>query len=397
MYDLAMTAKSSNHLIEALCLLDNLLSNSPSNFHAKLLCLQIYNILGCGLGAHKTYESLDIKHIQLDSLGYLYCSHLPIYGSKTRSKYLYDQTISFFTKSDKESLEYLLMSYKFGSFIKIEEFMDFRERLSNSLHFSLTSVEALLMELVGLNTTQVPQSLLQFQNMQINPEEDNIKWDELSDNRDLTILLNWNPLENNQKINENEGIIERLDQLPPTQTEIQLYKDQQNTIETESFAHDKELLKLRSLLLRLIASSVNVFTTAENENNLQTLVKLKNEWSSEFQRIKNVNYTKATNKYLVNLLPSRLFTLLHIPYESFFNNFIEFNLNLFNKKTNKNAFQQNSIILIGNLKIITELLCNKIIENNESVDMIWDRLDVQETITCCLEVINFHINCYILK
>ncbi|CRK99230.1 CLUMA_CG012680, isoform A [Clunio marinus] len=125
MFDLAAKENSIERLIEAAHLLNYLLQNSPSNFHAKLLCLQIYHILGCSLGAHSIYSSLDVKHVQLDSLGYLHCTHLPLTGIVSLAKPIYDQTLKFFTASYKESLEYLAMSYKFGSFSKLQEFMDF--------------------------------------------------------------------------------------------------------------------------------------------------------------------------------------------------------------------------------------------------------------------------------
>lgn len=46
LYDLAYLTSSSQPLITALVLLDNLLKNSPSNFNAKLLAVRIYHTLG---------------------------------------------------------------------------------------------------------------------------------------------------------------------------------------------------------------------------------------------------------------------------------------------------------------------------------------------------------------
>lgn len=101
------------------------------------------------MGATKIYETLDIKHIQLDSMGFIHCALLPTIGLPSIAKPLYDVTLKFFTTSLKDSVEYLAMSYKFGSFSKLQEFMDFREKLANSLHYSLISVEAILMEIAG--------------------------------------------------------------------------------------------------------------------------------------------------------------------------------------------------------------------------------------------------------
>lgn len=46
MFDLAKKTKSSGPLTKALTLLNYVLLKSPSNFHVKLLCLQIYHLLG---------------------------------------------------------------------------------------------------------------------------------------------------------------------------------------------------------------------------------------------------------------------------------------------------------------------------------------------------------------
>lgn len=232
MYDLSIKTQSAERLVESLHLLNYLLKNSPSNFHAKLLCLQLYHILGCTLGAHKIYEALDIKHVQLDSMGYLHCAHLANSGVPSISKPLYDQTLKFFTQSYKDSLEYLAMSYKFGSFSKLQEFMDFREKLSNSLHYSLISVEALLLEITCLNGTHSLNEQ-QLANMKIGPSEDRTKYHELCDNRDLDVIVRWDAT---YQYGSEEGV----EPVPIFQ------KIKEN--ETKSFAQDTLLLKVRHCL-----------------------------------------------------------------------------------------------------------------------------------------------------
>lgn len=46
LYDLAQLEPNSDQLIVALVLLDSLLKNSPSNFHAKLLSIKLHHMLG---------------------------------------------------------------------------------------------------------------------------------------------------------------------------------------------------------------------------------------------------------------------------------------------------------------------------------------------------------------
>lgn len=345
MYDLAVKLNSSDRLVETLQFLNYLLKNSPSNFHAKLLCLQIFHILGCSLGAHKIYDSLDIKHVQLDSMGYLHCAHLPMTGIIALAKPIYDQTLKFFTASYKDSLEYLAMSYKFGSFSKLQEFMDFREKLSNSLQYSMTSVEALLQEIVCFNGGY-QQNYAQFQNMKIEPHEDRIKYQDLTDNRDLNVMLRWDQIYNENQ----ESVYEKIKE-----------------VEKESFVQDTELLQLRSSLLRLIAASVDLIHTpyasvktkdlhnghnsassTSTPDDLDENYKLLIEsWIELNSRIKILNYQKSSSQFLVNLLPSRLHNMLLLPYDKVFTTLSKFVFNLWmgNHKANDIAAELKEVFI----------------------------------------------------
>lgn len=331
MYDLAVKLNSTERLVETLHLLNYLLRNSPSNFHAKLLCLQIYHILGCSLGAHKIYVSLDVKHVQLDSLGYLHCGHLPITGIISLAKPIYDSTLKFFTASYKDSLEYLAMSYKFGSFSKLQEFMDFRERLSNSLHYSMVSVEALIQEIVCFSGSN-QQNLLQFQNMKIEPNEDRINYEELMDNRDLEVMIRWDPT---YKYHSDSG--------EPLKIPIPLPGNAKGR-EKESFVQGTELLQMRSSLLRLVAASVDLIHTPhaaaepastkeqnghsssssfadEAEENFKVLMA---SWKDLFNLAKKMNHQPISSEFLVNLLPSRLHFMTQLPYDEVFTSLSQF-------------------------------------------------------------------------
>lgn len=337
MYDLALKLNSSERLIEALCLLNYLLTRSPSNFHAKLLCLQIEHIIGDGWGAHKTYESLDVKHVQLDSLGYLHCAQLPIVGIPSIAKSLYDQTLKFFTNSYKDGVEFIILGYKFGSYSKLQEFLEFRERLSNSFHYSLIATEALLLEIMCFSGTY-QQNMMALKLMSIVSHEDRIQWDVLQDNRDLSILIRWDPplqlqkqlkqndeltmaeltsalsnnnlntninncdsntIENdiifeNNDINENENNMNCDDnqQQSPSSSQLSFDTSQQLSSETassaynnledehdidkDSFQQDIELLKIRSTLLRLISASIEAInSSSSNEEGVTVTIKTK--------------------------------------------------------------------------------------------------------------------------
>lgn len=377
MYDLAARLDSSKRLVEILHLLNYLLRNSPSNFHAKLLCLQIYQMLGCAMGAHKIYQSLDIKHVQLDSLGYLHCAHLPLTGLYSLAKPIYDQTLKFFTASYKDSLEYLAMCYKYGSFSKLQEFMDFREKLSNSLHYSTISVEALIQEIICFNGSP-QQYLTHIQNMRIEPSEDRIKYEELMDNRDLDVMIRWDPTFRFTSADNKE--YESLGQK---------FKE----FETENFDQDVELLQIRSTLLRLVAYSVelvhispattNGHCDSESiENDGDNFRILLQKWQELFMLAKKLNRQPTTSEFLVNLLPSRLHNVLQLPYEPTFSSLSELVLNLW---IGSEKAKESAIHLGKTLETIRNLLNDLQPIADENGPIFYYR-NLQSKIVGCVEV-----------
>lgn len=57
---------------------------------------------GAGGAAHQIYELLDVKHMQLDSLGYYHCNHVFVTGQFSVTSGLYDATLKFFTGNYKD-------------------------------------------------------------------------------------------------------------------------------------------------------------------------------------------------------------------------------------------------------------------------------------------------------
>ncbi|KAJ8873530.1 hypothetical protein PR048_024348 [Dryococelus australis] len=61
-----------------------------------------------------------------------------------------------------QGVDHLTYSYKFGSFMKLHEFIEFQERLNNSLHYATVTVDKMLLEVLTspghAHTLQVPPS-----------------------------------------------------------------------------------------------------------------------------------------------------------------------------------------------------------------------------------------------
>uniref|UniRef100_A0A1I8P4E4 N-terminal acetyltransferase B complex subunit MDM20 homolog n=1 Tax=Stomoxys calcitrans TaxID=35570 RepID=A0A1I8P4E4_STOCA len=383
MYDISQEEQKSDRIFEALCLLQYVLRNSTSNFHVKLLSLKIFHMLGCLLGAQEMYEYLEIKQIQLDSMGYVHCNPMILAGRFSMARSVYDTTLKFFTNSYKERLEYIAYAYRFCTFSKLEEFMNFKERLTNSLHYVAISVEAQLSDLAILYGN-VQQNLNTYMIMSIDPVEDRISWNELRDNRDLTAMIRWDPVH-----------------LVDTDRE-----------RSQSFKQEVEILSIRSLMLRMVASYVDLFhpnlsvkycrAAAAAGPNLQELKdalpgaketaiieSLRDSWLVLFKRLRAAEDLKPLpNRFLVDLLPTRLHLLLEMPYEKFFSDLSELVMEMY---VGNNNLPLQCKVVTDNVTQVVNLIDATIKESNEATtDGLWRRREWQSKVGAGLEIISLY-------
>nr|CAI5836675.1 unnamed protein product [Callosobruchus analis] len=289
LYDLAQTQNNSDFIILALMLLDSLLKNSPSNFHAKLLAIRLYHVVGGGICAHEMYNSLDIKHLQLDSLGYIHCARLPTTGLFTLCTNLFDTTLKFFASNYKDSSDHLTFSYKFGSFMKMNEFLDFRERLNNSLHYTAVAIDKIFLSLVEC------MSLESLYCLSIPPKDHNIDWELLRDNHDLNVYMSWDP--------------ERI-QSPP--------EDWEET--KELFKQDVLFLKLRNFAVQTVSIIVDISksTDGTRQKYIENLRSTVADWRDLFEQTVAENLAPISEALIPLPLPSRLHGALRVPYLAVF-------------------------------------------------------------------------------
>ncbi|CAG2164368.1 unnamed protein product [Oppiella nova] len=179
--------------------------------------------------SHSLLESLDVKHIQYDSLGYVITTAMITGAHFTSSSQLLGNTLKFYSANFKDTLDYLISCYKFGSFTKVQEILSFRDRLNNSLQYCLSAVERMVLDLI-LETKNHDSTKDIINYMEIDVENDKFVWNEISDNRDFSVIRS-----NHQKS-------ERL------------MKDN----EKQTFADEILWLKIRNLIIRAIAASHNL-------------------------------------------------------------------------------------------------------------------------------------------
>ncbi|XP_040202157.1 N-alpha-acetyltransferase 25, NatB auxiliary subunit [Rana temporaria] len=191
----------------ALTLLEEGLNNSPSNAQFKLLLIRVYCRLGAFEPAMELYSSLDAKHIQHDTIGYLLTRFAGPLGHYNSASQACNAALRFFHSNQKDTSEYIIQAYKYGAFEKIPEFIEFRNRLNNSLHFAQVRTERMLLDL--LLEAHISSSLEDsVKSMCLIPEEDDIPWKDLRDNRDLTVLFSWDAQNGDHKESYNQLSLE---------------------------------------------------------------------------------------------------------------------------------------------------------------------------------------------
>ncbi|KAM9338182.1 N-alpha-acetyltransferase 25, NatB auxiliary subunit [Symphorus nematophorus] len=235
--DLWTETGDENMVWQGLGVLQEGLSHSPSNAQFKLLLLLLYCHLGAFEPVVDLYSSLDAKHVQHDTIGFLLTRYAESLGQFAAASQSCNFSLRFFHSNQKDTSEYIIQAYKYGAFEKIPEFIALRNRLNQSLHFAQVRTERMLLDLF-LEADIVLSLEESVKAMSLSAEEDDIPWDNMRDNRDLTVFTSWDP------------------------------KERQLTDEhrRRSLEEESVWLRIRSLTLRLLASLAALGHSASQQN-----------------------------------------------------------------------------------------------------------------------------------
>lgn len=181
---------SSQLLVKLAGLLEAAVASSKANFQLKLLLLQVYNMIGaCGSG-RGCYESLEVKSVQLDTLGHVAALQALDAAHYSAAAAVFQATNSFFVAAAKDTCEPMMQAYKYGTLTRIPEFGEFRERLERSVHFATVTAEQMLLELTH-TVSNHKVALMQLDQQAIDPDKDRTDYDTLVDNADHSVKIAW--------------------------------------------------------------------------------------------------------------------------------------------------------------------------------------------------------------
>ncbi|KAJ9089978.1 mitochondrial distribution and morphology [Entomophthora muscae] len=176
--------------LQAALILEYAVSHSQHNFHLKFLLVRAYHLLGAYQRPFDIYSSLDVKHIQLDTLSHLVVDTGASLGHYSQTYSACHSSRAIYLKNRAEVPEMIAKAFQYNTFSKIQEFIKFQARLENSLQRRVTDLELLRSEMLPSSSSleawlnlldSVPEAAL------------SVSPDKLSDNRDFDVLLSFTP------------------------------------------------------------------------------------------------------------------------------------------------------------------------------------------------------------
>lgn len=133
-------SSSTEEIVKNVIILEKLLELDTSNYKLRLWLINLYNLVNCHSLANFHYQSLKIKMLQHDTLGYKVIHDL---NPNLHSLNHLVEIFKFYLTSDLEVNGNVSKAFKKGIFTKVEDFLQFGIKLRNSLSRNLLIVEML--------------------------------------------------------------------------------------------------------------------------------------------------------------------------------------------------------------------------------------------------------------
>ncbi|OQR80084.1 N-alpha-acetyltransferase 25 [Tropilaelaps mercedesae] len=163
--------------------LDRAKNRSPNGFRLKMRLLWCYCVLQAGQMVESMYDSLTIKYLQNESLGYLISPYV-LRSSFVSAVSLYKRIMALHASSQKDIGEGIVACYKFGSFHKVEEIEELKPLLEHSYELANAKVMRALLACTAEKLQADERSGARLVGFLV----PTINWDQLRDNRDTSVL-----------------------------------------------------------------------------------------------------------------------------------------------------------------------------------------------------------------
>jgi len=186
LWDLWHVSKLDKYYLQCCVLLYWGLSTSPSNWQLRLMLIRMMTSAGCGGYAREVHSSLDIKHLMLDSLGWVLQHQLVQCGHLLQATQHHFVTMKLYTQVNKDTADHIITAYRTGTFYQIRDIYKLRKRITTSFNLMSNHTES---NLFMLHKTSSHAATLSTYIALIEDED----WDTKRDNRDLDTMVSWDP------------------------------------------------------------------------------------------------------------------------------------------------------------------------------------------------------------
>ncbi|KAG6810186.1 hypothetical protein H0H92_012950 [Tricholoma furcatifolium] len=179
------------HLTSAVTLLEFAQTKSRQSFQFRLLLVRLYHLLGTPTLALEHYRAMGVKQVQNDTLSHFLLSRASTFslapvGDITWSSECLEST-QIYLSNTQETTDFIVRAFTTEKYSQIPEFINFEDRLENSLQRDIVKLEHLRIRLS--HEQQVPTDVIDSELIELKFIFERAH----HDNRDFDIISNYQP------------------------------------------------------------------------------------------------------------------------------------------------------------------------------------------------------------
>ncbi|KIJ69304.1 hypothetical protein HYDPIDRAFT_105904 [Hydnomerulius pinastri MD-312] len=177
-------------LYQAVAVLESALAKSQVAFQMRMMLIRIYRILGAPSLALDHYRSMNVKQVQNDTLSHLILTRASTFSLAASGDLTYPseclESSQIYLANSQETSDFIIRAFTAEKYTQIPDFIEFEDRLENSLQRDVVKLEHVRMRLTHeqLNTDIIDMELIELKFI----------FDRLHhDNRDFVIIPSYQP------------------------------------------------------------------------------------------------------------------------------------------------------------------------------------------------------------
>lgn len=140
-------ASPLRHLVSAACTLEHGIAHSKWNFQFKLLLNEVYYALGAVRSLIDQFDSVDVKHVQLDSVSWLFTDALVRNAAINDLTKINKRAQAFYDESRRTASDFAYEAFLHGAYHKVQEILHFSDRINESVYKLSLRLESTLLSM----------------------------------------------------------------------------------------------------------------------------------------------------------------------------------------------------------------------------------------------------------